>query len=110
VERDVKPGSDKNPVNPKSRGVIPVAIMGSADFDATQVDYTKVRFGPNEASPIHDGHIVDVNSDGFADVLFHFNTIDTGIECGVTHATLTGETFGGSSISGTDAVKTVACK
>lgn len=35
---DIKPGSCPNPFNTKSRGVLPVAILGTAEFDVTQVD------------------------------------------------------------------------
>ena len=35
---DVKPGSCPNPFNGKSKGSVPVAIIGSADFDVTTVD------------------------------------------------------------------------
>ncbi len=38
VPMDIKPGSCPNPLNVKSRGVLPVAIAGTADFDVTQVD------------------------------------------------------------------------
>ena len=107
---DIKPGSDPNGVNLRSNGVIPVAVFGSVDFDATQVDFSTVVFGPDEASPVHDGHVEDVNGDFFDDMVFHFKVSETGIECSDTGATLTGETFGGESITGTDAVKTVGCK
>jgi len=36
VEIDIKPGSDPNSINPNSNGVIPVAILGSAIFDASR--------------------------------------------------------------------------
>jgi len=108
---DIKPGSDPvNPVNSKSKGVIPVAVLGSMDFDATQVDFSTVEFGPGKASPVHDGHVENVNGDGFEDMVFHFNTQGTGITCGDTEATLLGETFGGDAFSGTDSVKTARCK
>jgi len=108
---DIKPGSDPvNPVNPESKGVIPVAVLGSMDFDATQVDFSTVEFGPGKASPVHDGHVENVNGDGFDDMVFHFNTQDTGITCGDTEATLLGETFGGDAFTGTDSVKTAGCK
>ena len=110
VEIDINPGSDPNSINPKSSGVIPVAVLGSGVFDATLVDFSTVGFGPDEASPVHDGHIENVNGDGFADMVFHFDVGDTGIVCGVTDATLTGETFGGDLITGTDAVKTAGCQ
>ena len=51
-----------------------------------------------------------MNDDGFDDMVFHFKVSDTGITCGDTEAILTGKTFGGDSITGTDAVKTVGCK
>jgi hypothetical protein len=109
VTIDIKPGSDPNGVNPRSKGVIPVAVLGSVDFDATQVDFSTVVFGPGEASPVHDGHVEDVNADALLDMVFHFKVSDTGIACGDPNATLTGETFGGDSITGTDAVKTAGC-
>ncbi len=107
---DIKPGSDPNSVNPRSKGVIPVAVLGSTDFDATQVDFLTVRFGIAEASPAHDGHVEDINHDGYPDMVFHFKTRDTGIICGDTEATLNGEIFDGTPFTGTDAVKTVGCK
>ncbi len=109
VTIDIKPGSDPNGVNPRSKGVIPVAVLGSVDFDATQVDFSTVVFGPGPASPVHNGHVENVNGDGFDDMVFHFKVSDTGIACGDPNATLTGETFGGDSITGTDAVKTAGC-
>jgi hypothetical protein len=89
--------------------VIPVAVLGSTDFDATQVDFSTVTFGVNGASPAHDGHVEDVNGDGYPDMVFHFKTQDTGIVCGDTEATLMGETFDGIQFTGTDTVKTVGC-
>ena len=110
VTIDIKPGSDPNSVNPRSKGVVPVAVLGSTDFDATQIDYSTVTFGPDGASPAHDGHVEDVNDDGYPDMVFHFKTRDTGIICGDTKATLMGDTFDGLSVTGTDTVKTVGCK
>jgi MYXO-CTERM domain-containing protein len=114
VTIDIKPGSDSNSVNPKSKGVIPVAVLGSMDFDATQVDFSTVTFGPDGASPAHDGHVEDVNDDSFMDMMFHFKTQETGIARDDTDATLMGETFGGTNggtkFMGMDTVKTVGCK
>jgi hypothetical protein len=42
VEIDIKPCSDPNPINKGSNGLVPVAILSSPEFDATQVDPTSV--------------------------------------------------------------------
>ena len=102
--------SDPNVINPKSKDVMSVAVLGSVNFDATQVDSSTAKFGPGKASPLHNGHVEDVNNDGSFDMVFHFNTQDTGIACGATDATLSANTFGGDAITGTDSVKTARCK
>jgi hypothetical protein len=103
-------GSNPNAINPNSNDVIPVAVLGSVNFDATQVDFSTAEFGPGKASPIHGGHVEDVNNDDIFDMVFHFNTQDTDIACGDFGATLSGETFGGDAFTGTDSVKTARCK
>jgi hypothetical protein len=35
---DIKPGSCPNPLNKKSKGVLPVAVLGTEDFDVTTID------------------------------------------------------------------------
>ena len=52
----------------------------------------------------------DLDNDGDMDLLFHFRTRETGISCGDTEATLTGQTWDGTLISGTDSVNTVSCR
>lgn len=44
VPLDVLPGSIPNPLNLRSRGVLPVAIVGTTDFDVTKIDLETVRF------------------------------------------------------------------
>ncbi len=107
VDMDIKPGSDVNPVNTKSKGVIPVAVYSTADFDATTIDPDTVAFGPNGAAESHGkAHIEDVNGDGLDDVVLHFKTQDSGILKGDTEASLTGATFDGTAIEGSDNIKT----
>ena len=108
---DIKPGTFPNSINPRGKGVIPVAILTTDTFDATTIDQTTVRFGPNgtEAAPVQSA-LEDVDGDGDTDMILHFKTQDTGIVCGDTSASLTGETFGGQAIEGSDSVKTVGCK
>jgi len=111
VAIDIKPGSDPNSINPRNRGVIPVAILTTDTFDATTVDPTTVRFGVTgtEAAPVQTA-LEDVDGDGDTDMILHFNTQETGIVCGDTSASLTGETFGGQAIQGSDSIKTAGCK
>ena len=40
VEVDIKPGSCPNPLNVKSKGVLPVALLGTEDFDVGDVNIT----------------------------------------------------------------------
>ncbi|GEM_PF-6658820 len=107
VEIDIKPGSDENPVNTKSQGVIPVAVLSTADFDAIDIDVSTVTFGPLGAPESHGtGHIEDVNGDGLNDLVLHFKIQETGIAKGDTEATLTGATFDGTAIEGSDIIRT----
>jgi len=102
---DIKPRSKRNKVNPLSRGHVWVALLSDGEFDPLQVDISTVSFGPDEAAA-NRHRVRDINKDGLADLLLRFRIRDAGIECGATEAKLTGETFGGLSLSGTDSIKT----
>jgi hypothetical protein len=111
VQVDIKPDSYPNNVNPYARGVIPVAILGSDTLDVADVDVTTLAFGPAGAPIAHlNGHLQDVNYDGFMDLVTHFRTRDTEIACGDESATLTGETLDGQPFEGTDSIQTVGCR
>jgi len=43
IALDIKPGSCPNPFNPKSNGVLPVAILGSNSFDVASINLTSLR-------------------------------------------------------------------
>jgi len=61
AEIDIKPGSCPNSWNRESNGVLPVAILGTEDFDVTEIDVSSVTIsradgtggsvGPNEGPP-----------------------------------------------------------
>jgi hypothetical protein len=108
---DIKPHDFPNGFNPRSNGVIPVAILTNADFDARTVDLHKARFGKygNEA-PVVQSTLMDVDGDRDRDLLLHFSIQDTGLQCGDTTATFTGQTFSGQAITGSDSIVPVGCR
>ena len=111
VGLDIKPGDTESAINPRSKGVIPVAILTTDTFDARTVDPLTVRFGPNGALPDHArGHVEDVTGDGRPDLVLHFRTAETGIVCGDTSVALIGQTFTGQRIHGSAAIRTTGCK
>jgi len=81
LDIDVKPGSWPNSINLNGNGVVAVGVFGSEDFDVVDIDVDTVRCGVNgkEASPIHKGHIEDINGDGIDDMVFHFREYELGI-------------------------------
>ena len=111
VQIDIRPRSPSNKINPRSHGKVPVAILTTDMFDATTVDPTTVRFGRTgtEAVPVRSA-LKDFDEDGDLDLVLRFRTRATGIHCGDTSALLTGQTFGGQPIEGSDAVSTVGCR
>jgi parallel beta-helix repeat protein len=104
VAIDIKPGSYPNSINLKSKGVVPVAVLTTAEFAAGAVDPATVRFAG--AAPER-WAMKEVDGDGDADLLFHFRTQDLNLTSSSTEATLTGTTTGGTPIKGTDTVNIV---
>ena len=105
IDIDIKPGSDPNSINLKSKGVVPVAVLTTGDFDASTTDPGTVTFAG--ASPLR-WALEDVDNDGDMDMLFHFKTQDLGLDTNSTQATLTGATSNGwFIITGTDTVNIV---
>ena len=104
IEIDIKPCSLPNPINLKSKGNVPVAILTTNDFDASTVDPASIVFAG--ASPLK-WHLEDVDCDGDIDLLLHFKTPELELAADSTEATLTGETWDFQQIQGTDSVRIV---
>jgi hypothetical protein len=108
VPIDIRPGGTPNPINVGSGGVTPVALLSTPTFNARNVDFRSIKFGPSEAAPTDRApSLGDVNADGLPDMVLHFKTAATGIQRGSTSACLSGRTTDDASIRGCDAVITV---
>ena len=104
VTIDIKPGLHPNPINLSSKGVIPVAVLTTDDFDASILDPVSVVFAG--ASPLR-WALEDVDWDGDMDLLFHFKTQELQLDAYSTEAWLTGATFDGMAVEGADSVNIV---
>ncbi len=86
VAVDIKPGSCPNPVNVKSSGVLPIAILGTGDYDVTTIDPTSIRLAGVEplrnsfedvAAPVldaNDCNCIEAGPDGLVDLTLKFET------------------------------------
>jgi hypothetical protein len=119
---DIKPGNEQNNINLKSKGVVPVAILTTDNFDATTVDPATALLAG--ASPVR-WTLEDVDGDGDTDILFHFDTEKLNLDENSTEATMTAQlksqnsqmtvmsmqqAGGGTTVTGTDKVKIISSK
>ena len=110
VDIDVLPGDAANQVYPNKTGRLPVAILGSAEFDATQVDPASLKLGAGEAAIAEPVTISNVDGLFGDDTVARFNVAETGILCNDTEVTLSGETYAGEPITGTDTIDATQCE
>ena len=110
VDIDIKPGSDVNPVNPRSNGLLPVCVFSSETFDATRIDpATCLLAGAPVAVRTKQlkfmAHPEDIDGDGLADMLLHFETqqLDP-TQLQDDYAVLVGSTFEGQDFVGLDEI------
>ena len=116
VSIDIRPGEAPNKINLSAKGLLPVAVLTTPDFDAS-------HFAP-EMAHLSDARIAmsmgcvgaeavrwnytDVNRDGRLDIVFFFRIQELNLTSGSTAATLMAHGSYGSSmihIHGTDSVK-----
>lgn len=111
VAIDIKPGSLTNPVNPRSKGTIPVAILSSSTFSAPDAvsrdSLTFGRTGAETSLAFCNTAAEDVNEDGIADLVCHFRTGQTDFRPGDTAGVLRGRTWEDTSICGTNPIRVV---
>ena len=88
---DIKPGSCPNPLNLKAKGVLPVAILGTEDFDVMTVDPITIlltregyeetgvpplRWAWEDVATPFEGELCDchdLNNDGYMDLTLKFD-------------------------------------
>jgi len=107
---DIKPDNAQNVVSLKSNGKLPVAILSTKDFNATQIDIASIRFGRTgtEVAPAN-WTKQDVNKDGRMDLILQFVVQDTGLLCDDTEARLTARTTSGCPAQGRDPIEVIDC-
>ena len=88
---DIKPGSCPNPLNKKSKGVLPVAVLGTEDFDVTTIDpetillsredveggVAPIRWSYEDIATPFTGELCDcheLEGDGILDLTLKFST------------------------------------
>jgi hypothetical protein len=112
VDIDIKPGSDPNSINLGSKGNVPVAILGSSNFDAGDVDPSTVTLAgaavkQKGKTGTYQASLEDTNGDGYIDLVVHIITQDLVLGASSTEAVLEGMTYGGMHITGSDSVNIV---
>lgn len=122
VEFDIKPQSCPNPINVKDKGNIPVAILGTGNFDVLKVDPTTILFEgvapirwafEDVTTPVAGGEQCDCTTDGpdgFADLTLKFDAQEIIAALGSVKngdelvLTITGNLINGTPIKGSDCV------
>jgi hypothetical protein len=111
VSIDIKPGSFPNSINLGSRGRVPVAILSTAAFDARTVDPLSVTLAGASVHVKGKGaataSLEDVDGDGLVDLVVHVDTEALQLTDVDNEAVLTGSTFDGTPIKGTDTIRVV---
>jgi len=114
INIDIKPGNSAlAPVNPKSRGNIPVALLSSSEFNALDVNVASLTFGAtgNEPSLSRCGkNGEDVNGDGRLDLVCHFENQLAKFTPGDLEGIVKGTTADGRQFEGRGLLKVVPAK
>jgi hypothetical protein len=109
VSVDIKPGSDPNCFKNDDHGAIPIALLGSADLDATQIDPSTVRLDSLAIKVVGKSekllaHIEDANGDGIDDLVVQIQDEDDSFASGHGTAQVTGYLYDGTYIYGSDSI------
>jgi hypothetical protein len=113
VKIDIKPGSYPNAINLGSYGLVPVAILSDEEFDAANVEPETVELAGADVavrgkSNKFMAHQEDVDGDGLLDLVVQVATANfdpDSLQDG--YAILTGKTYDGQAIEGSDEITIV---
>jgi len=105
VRIDVQPRKAPNQLPRGRRAAIAVAILGSEDVDVTRVELGTLAFGPGGTAPKGKAKRIDVDGDGFRDLVTRYRRDETGIGPGDDEACLAGSHDGFEFLS-CDAIAT----
>jgi hypothetical protein len=107
---DIKPRSARNPFNPRSRGVLPVSILGSDEYDVTEIDVSSLRL-EGKVAPLR--WRLQWSGQGYEDLKLKFPSEAVADELGpmqpgqTYEVWLTGNFNDGSPVLGSDIVTAV---
>lgn len=119
VAFDVRPASCPNPLNQRSQGVLPTAILGTAEFDVNDIDLatlslegaTPVQIGFDDVAGPFTGDVggdvcgcTDAGPDGYLDIELKFDTKDLLVASENGKLTLSGALLDGTPIEGIDCI------
>ncbi len=116
---DIKPGSYPNSINPDGSGVIPVAVLGSAELDATDIDVNSLSFeglaprmkgnGDLQCSieDVSGANMPDGEPDGYPDLVCQFENDMSVWTAEQTEAVAIGNLKDGTLFDGFDSIKIV---
>ncbi len=118
VNIDIKPGSYPNGINLGDQGLLPIAVLGSTQFDVNMIDPGTIEIGSvtlaqrgSSKSPKLSFSFEDVNSDGITDMMTFFEVqrlVNDGVLNEVTtELRVTATLNDGKTIEGSDSVNIV---
>jgi hypothetical protein len=107
---DVRPWSAENNIDPDTDEQFPIVVMGSATFDASQIDVSSMHIGPDRATPTGPTLITYMDGDAYYDMATIVETQGSGIACDDTDLMALGETFTGETFVGSSPIVTPACE
>lgn len=111
VSIDIKPDSTPNSINLGSNGVVPVAIFGSATFDAYQIDPATIKLANASAKLKGNSQPMtsysDINNDGFMDIIIQISTQALQLSSDDIKANLDGQLLNGTLFKGLDSVRII---